>query len=133
MVRGVRGAITALTNTPAGILDATRELLRAMMQANALQPEDVVAAFFTVTPDLDAAFPATAARELGWVHVPLMCAQEPGIKGGLPRCIRVLILFHTNGRQEEVRHVYLREAAGLRPDLVAATADTDWLQGARGK
>ena len=117
-VRGIRGATVAAENTPEAILSATRELLTAIVAANpGLAPEDIASAIFTVTPDLDAAFPAQAARQLGWKHVPLMCAREIPVPGSLPRCIRVLLHWNTDRPQAAIRPVYLRAAASLRPDL----------------
>ncbi len=115
--RGVRGATTVETNTATAILDATRELLARIIAVNDLAAEDVASALFTVTPDLTAAFPAQAARELGWQHVALLDAQEIPVPGSLPRCIRVLIHWNTPKPQSAVRHVYLRGARSLRPDL----------------
>ncbi len=116
-VRGVRGATTAAENTSQTILDATRELLAALVAANGIQPEDLASATFTVTPDLDATFPARAARELGWHHVPLLDAVEIATPGGLPRTIRVLLHWNTERPIYDVRHIYLRDAVVLRPDL----------------
>ena len=117
-VRGIRGATVAAENTPEAILAATRELLAAIVEANpGLAPEDIASAIFTVTADLDAAFPAQAARQLGWQHVPLMCAREIPVPGSLPRCIRVLLHWNTDRPQAAIRPVYLRAAASLRPDL----------------
>lgn len=115
--RGVRGATTVDANTAEAILEATRELLTRIVEANGIAVEDVASAFFTVTGDLTAAFPAQAARQLGWRHVALLDAQEMPVPGSLPRCIRVLIHWNTSVPQAEVRHVYLRGAATLRPDL----------------
>lgn len=117
-VRGIRGAITVNQNTAEAILQATQELLQALLQANpGLQPEDIASVLFTVTEDLDAAYPAQAARALGWRQVPLMCAREIPVPGGLPRCIRILIHWNTDRPAASVRPVYLREAVQLRPDL----------------
>jgi chorismate mutase len=118
--RGIRGAITVESNSPEAILSATRELLQALVSANGLDPADLAGAIFTVTPDLNAAFPAQAARELGWTCVPLLCAQEINVPDALPRCIRVLLWWNTEKLPSEVVHVYLREARNLRPDL------TEW-------
>jgi prephenate dehydratase len=115
--RGIRGATTADENSPVAILAATTELLHALIAANSLLPEEVASATFTVTPDLDAAFPAQAARALGWTTVPLLDAVEIGVPGALPRCIRVLIHWNTDLPSYAVRHVYLRDAVRLRPDL----------------
>ena len=119
--RGLRGATTAERNEPAAILEATRELLEALIQANDVHPEDVASILFTTTPDLDAVHPARAARELGWVHVPLMCASEIAVPNSLPRCIRVLIHWNTTKAQNELQHIYLREARLLRPDLMGGS------------
>lgn len=115
--RGIRGATTVETDTAAAILAATRELLTRIVEANDVAIEDVASAFFTVTPDLTAAFPARAARELGWQHVALLDAQEIPVPGSLPQCVRVLIHWNTEKPQAEIRHVYLRGAVSLRPDL----------------
>jgi chorismate mutase len=115
--RGMRGATTVEANTAEAILAATGELLARLVEANDLAAEDLASALFTVTPDLDAAFPAQAARQLGWQQVPLLDALEIPVPGSLPRCVRVLLHWNTDRRQGEVRHVYLRGAAGLRPDL----------------
>ncbi len=115
--RGIRGATTVESNTVAAILTATRELLVRIVEANDLAVEDIASALFTVTPDLTAAFPAQAARELGWRHVALLDAQEVPVPGSLPRCIRLLIHWNTDKPQAEIRHIYLGGAAMLRPDL----------------
>jgi chorismate mutase len=122
--RGIRGATTVGANTAEAILAATGELLARMVEDNALAAEDLASALFTVTPDLDAAFPAQAARQLGWRHVPLLDALEVPVPGSLPRCVRVLLHWNTDRRQAEVRHVYLRGAAGLRPDLAGRDEST---------
>lgn len=117
-VRGIRGAITASTDSPEAIQEATQKLLRAIMSANVdLKIQDIASAWFTVTDDLCSAYPAAAARALGWHQVPLMCGREIPVPGGLPRCIRVLIHWNTNLPQADIQHVYLGEAASLRPDL----------------
>lgn len=115
--RGVRGAITVEENSKAQILLATRQMLALMMRQNNIQATDLGSAIFTVTKDLDAEFPALAARQLGWIDVPLMCGYEISVHGSLPRCIRVLLHWNTELAQDQIRHVYLREAASLRPDL----------------
>ncbi len=116
-VRGVRGATCIGQNTAEGILDGTRRLLLALQDANGFAVDDIVAAFFTVTPDLNAAFAATAARELGWDRVPLLGAVEADVPGALARCVRILLQVYTVRDALEVHHVYLGEAARLRPDL----------------
>ncbi|HEX9704194.1 MAG TPA: chorismate mutase [Gemmatimonadales bacterium] len=120
ILRGLRGATTASANTSAAILDATAELLRALQEANAFVPDDVESAIFTSSPDLTADYPARAARKLGWADVPLLGAQEVAVPGGLPRCIRVLLHFHTAKQTRELKHMYLRDAAKLRPDRKAS-------------
>ena len=119
--RGIRGATTVPADDPALILQATRELLEAILGENVgMQPEDVGSAIFTVTDDLASTFPAQAAREMGWDMVPMLCAREIPVPGSLPRVIRVLVHWNTEVPQSEIRHVYLRDAVKLRPDLVAA-------------
>lgn len=115
--RGIRGATTVETDSVAAILTATRELLARIVKANDITIENIASAFFTVTPDLTAAFPARAARELGWRHVALLDGQEIPVPDSLPRCVRVLIHYNTDKPQAEMRHVYLRGATSLRPDL----------------
>lgn len=117
MCRGVRGATTLQANTKEAILAETRKLLALMIRLNDLRPEDVAFALFTVTKDLDAEFPALAARQLGWLDVPLMCGYEVSVPGSLPFCIRILVNWNTNKSQKEIRHVYINDAVKLRPDL----------------
>jgi chorismate mutase len=117
-LRGVRGATTVNHDQADEILAGTRELLQAVLKDNPdMQPEDIASVIFTTTADLRAAYPARAARELGWREVPLLDAQEIDVPGGLPLCIRVLIHWNTHLSQAAIRHVYLREAVRLRPDL----------------
>ena len=119
-VRGIRGATTVPENTRDAILDATRELLEHMVQENDIQSEDVASAWFTTTPDLNADFPAIAARQfLGWADVALMDAHHMNVPGSLPMCLRVSLMVNTTRRQDEIVHVYLRGARVLRPDLSA--------------
>jgi chorismate mutase len=119
--RGIRGATTVPADDTVLILQATRELLEAILAENVgMQPEDVGSAVFTVTDDLDATFPAQAAREMGWDMVPMLCAREIPVPGSLPHVIRVLVHWNTHVPQSEIRHVYLHDAVKLRPDLVAA-------------
>ncbi len=118
-VRGIRGAITVESNTEEEILSATQELLAAICAQNpSLQVEDLVSAWFTCTRDLDAVYPARAARELGWQDLPMLCAQEMFVEGSISKCIRVLLHWNTKIPVEEIRHVYLRDAIRLRPDWV---------------
>lgn len=116
-VRAVRGAITVERDEAGLVIAATRELLTALAERNALGPEQVVSAIFTVTPDIVSEFPARAARELGWVDVPLLCAMEIPMPRGLAYCIRVLLHIDTDLPRSGLRHVYLRGARTLRPDL----------------
>lgn len=115
--RGVRGATVASANTAEAIVEATRELLERMVTANGIDPADIASAIFTVTPDLNAAFPAAAARALGWLGVPLMCAQEIDVPGSLAHTIRILIHWNTPTPQQAIQHVYLNGAEALRPDI----------------
>jgi chorismate mutase len=118
-LHALRGAISVESDEAEEILDATTELMREIMDRNALSPEQVVSCIFTVTDDLTAEFPAVAARALGFERVPLLCAREIPVPGSLPRVIRVLIHYYADAHHE-ARHVYLREAATLREDLQAA-------------
>ena len=120
-IRGIRGATTVSTDEPEAILQATRELLEAIIKENqGMAQEDVGSAIFTVTDDLVSTFPAQAARQMGWSMVPMMCAREIPVPGSLPRAIRVLVHWNTETPQNAIKHVYLRDAVKLRPDLVAA-------------
>lgn len=116
-IRGIRGATTVDENSESAILEATRELLEQIAKVNHVEPDEIAAALFTCTPDLTAAFPAEAARQMNWVAVPLMSATEVNVPGALARCIRVLILWNASESQEQITHVYLRRATALRPDL----------------
>jgi len=116
--RGIRGATSADINAAVAIITATRELLERIVAANDLLVEDVISVIFTATPDLDAAYPACAAREMGWMNTPLLCMQEMVVVGSLPRCIRVLVLWNTDLSPDLVQHVYLGRARALRPDLL---------------
>ncbi|TGE37729.1 chorismate mutase [Desulfosporosinus fructosivorans] len=118
MVRGIRGATTVDHNDATEIREATQELLQMILSENALCTEDLVSAIFTVTSDLDADFPASSARQIGWELVPLLCATEIPVPSGLSRCIRVLLHVNTTSCQSEIRHVFLRNAMALRKDLV---------------
>ncbi len=121
-VRGVRGAIAVDADTAEAIAAATQRLLRAMLERNRLDLDDVASALFSLTPDLRAAFPAHAARAIGWSHVPMLHCTEVDVPGALPRCIRVLLHVTTALRPDEIAHVYLDGAAVLRPDLTGAQA-----------
>lgn len=113
----MRGAATAEANTPEAVLAATRHLLLALQTANGFQVDDLVSAIFTATPDITAAFPAAAARALGWDRVPLLDAVEIAVPGALRLCVRVLLHVYTERDMADVHHVYVGAAACLRPDL----------------
>ena len=116
-VRAVRGATTVDADEAPLIHEATRELVTAIVARNGIAPADVVSALFTMTPDLRSDFPARAVRELGWSDVPMLCTIEVDVRGALPRCIRALVHVESTLDRSAVRHVYLRGARVLRPDL----------------
>jgi chorismate mutase len=123
-VRGIRGATTVEVDDPEGIVEATTEMLSALIEANGIDPEQVAGAWFTTSPDLHSEFPAVAARRLGWVDVPLICGQEMDVPyantRSIPRCVRVLILVNTERSQREVHHAYLRGARAIKEELERA-------------
>jgi chorismate mutase len=119
-VRGVRGAITVEENSREGIIARTRELLEAMLEKNGIRVEDIASAVFSVTDDINAEFPAVAARRIGWLYTPLLCTREIPVPGSLQGCIRVLLHINSDRRQDEITHIYLYGARKLRPDLDAA-------------
>ena len=122
--RGIRGATAVAVDEPQAIWLATQELLKEIMSQNGgVRTEDVASALFTVTDDLCSAYPAEAARQLGWEAVPMICSREIPVPGSLPRIIRVLIHWNTDVPQSQIRHVYLHDAAQLRPDLAPAQQD----------
>lgn len=121
--RALRGAITCDANDRHEILDRTERLLHELLQRNGLQHDQITSIFFTATADLDAVAPAVAARGLGLTEVPLLCAQEMSVPGSLPRCIRVMVHFDSDRPRSDFRHVFLREAVTLRPDLAEAGDD----------
>ncbi len=123
--RGVRGATTADGNTPEEILQATRQLLALMVRQNGIRAEDVASAFFTTTPDLDAEFPALAARQLGWFDTALMCHHELDVPGSLRHCIRIMLHWNTDKPAAQIVHIYIKEAANLRPDR-SKLPPVDW-------
>jgi chorismate mutase len=125
LCRGVRGATTVDRNEREEVLSATRQMLALLIRLNHIEKADVASAIFTTTRDLDAEFPALAARQLGWLDVPLLCGHEITVPGSLGRCIRVLIHWNTARPQAEIKHVYLREAVKLRPDL-SSLPPVDW-------
>ncbi len=118
-IRGVRGAITISEDKRENILSATRELLDAILAANnGMKADDIASVLFTATEDIASAYPALAARQMGWNIVPMICAREIPVPESLPMCVRVLIHWNTDRQQNEIQHIYLREAVRLRPDLV---------------
>ncbi len=119
--RGIRGATTANHNDREEILAATTELLQLMVNLNDLIVEDIASIIFTVTDDLDAAFPALAARQLGWNEIALMCMREIPVPNSLAKCIRVLLLVNTTRSASEMQHVYIRGASSLRPEFEPET------------
>lgn len=123
--RGVRGATTVEADTREEILAATRQLLALMIRLNGIEPADIGSAVFSTTVDLNAEFPALAARQLGWLETPMLCTHELSVPGSLPKCIRVLIHWNTDKKQSEIQHVYIRGAVKLRPDL-SRLPPVDW-------
>jgi chorismate mutase len=123
--RGVRGATTVEANTREEILTGARQLLALMIRRNGIEPEDVASAIFSSTFDLNAEFPALAARQLGWLEVPLLCMHEINVPGSLQKCVRILINWNTEKPQDEIVHVYVKDAKRLRPDLCDVPA-VDW-------
>ncbi|EAQ77588.1 chorismate mutase [Blastopirellula marina] len=123
--RGVRGATTVESNNREEILRATRELLALMIRQNGIEGKDVGSAIFTVTSDINAEFPALAARQLGWMDVPLICTHEISVPGSLPLCIRIMLNWNTAKCQKDIQHVYIKQAVRLRPDL-SDLPPVDW-------
>jgi chorismate mutase len=119
--RGIKGAITVTTNTESDILKETKLLLSEMLAKNKTDAEEVFSIVFSVTSDLDKQFPAVAARELGFINTPLLCTTEMPVPGSLKKVIRVIMHVNTRKQQKDIRHVYLKEAAKLRPDLADAS------------
>ncbi|HEY8762456.1 MAG TPA: chorismate mutase [Candidatus Dormibacteraeota bacterium] len=120
-VRGIRGATTAARNSSEAIVEATTELLVELARLNELDRDEVCFAYFTTTLDLDAEFPALAARRMGWTTVPLLCGNDMVVPGPNPRsvpmCIRILLLYNTDKAQSEMKSAYLRRAQAIRADL----------------
>ena len=126
--RGVRGATTVENDDREEILTATRQLLAMMIRLNGIEAKDIGSAIFSSTSDLNAEFPALAARQLGWLEVPLLCTHEMDVPGSLRRCIRILMHWNTAKPQDEITHVYLQDAVKLRPDISSVPkADLDEL------
>jgi chorismate mutase len=116
--RGIRGATTIDKNNKESIITGSKELLEQIIKANAVNVDDIATIWFTTSNDLNAEFPAVAARDLGWTRTAMLCSHEMNVPGSLPRCIRVLMLVNTDKRNDELIHVYLHEAETLRPDLL---------------
>ncbi len=116
-LRGIRGATTVEANTREAVLNAAAALLSALIDANDIRRDDVASVFFSTTPDLNAEFPAVAARQLGWTNVALLCGHEMAVPGSLPMCLRILMHVNTAKAQDEIRFVYLQGARALRQDL----------------
>ncbi len=118
MVRGIRGAITVEENEANQIIASTEQLLREMIDANKVEARDVAQVIISVTEDINDAFPAAALRRLeGWNYVPVMCTKEIPVPNSLSKCIRVMLTVNTNTNQEDINHIYLKNAVQLRPDL----------------
>jgi len=126
--RGVRGATTVVSTDKESVLRATRELLALLIRVNGIQSEDVASALFTTTEDITSVFPAQAARQLGWLDVPLMCGHEMRVEGALTKCVRILLNWNTDTPQKEIQHIYLHEARSLRPDKSHVLSDEDMLE-----
>lgn len=125
--RGVRGATTVPEDSREEILKATRELLALMIRLNGIDAREVASAIFTTTTDVNAEFPALAARQLGWYDVALLCMHELDVPGSLRRCIRILLHWNTEKSAEEMIHVYVRDAVALRPDR-SKYPEVDWVE-----
>lgn len=125
MVRAVRGATTVITNSEQEILDATGELLRAITERNGILKDDIISVIFSVTTDLNAAFPALAARRMGWDRTAMMCTYEIDVPGSLRKCIRVLMHINTDKENDDLKYIYLKDAKALRPDLSEQSIHTE--------
>jgi len=115
-VRGVRGAITVHSNTKKEIVESTKQLLEEIILVNKIKVKDIAAIFFSSTPDLNAEFPAIAARSLGWLYTPLLCTNEIKVPGSLKKCVRVMMIINSARLQAKIKYIYLKGAAQLRPD-----------------
>ena len=115
--RGVRGAVPVMSNTESDILAAAERLLSELIDRNGILSDDIASAFFTTSPDLNAEYPAVAARKLGWTNVALLCGLEMDVPHGMQRCLRILIHWNTDKSPEDIVHVYLDRTRSLRPDL----------------
>jgi chorismate mutase len=133
MARGIRGATTAEENTKESIIRNTRELLEEMMEANDLKKDDLACAFLTTTTDLNAEFPAVAARQMGWTDVALLCGHEMEVPGAMAKVVRVMLVANTEKSQREITHIYLKEAIRLRPEMKRPAAPKSARRAARSK
>ncbi|MGP4041335.1 chorismate mutase [Gracilibacillus sp. D59] len=119
MIRGIRGAATVKNNDADEIIQATKEMIEAMAIENDVEPETIASVMISVTPDLNATFPAKALRLIdGWKYVPVMCMPEINVPDSLPKCIRVMMTVNTSKSQKDIEHIYLNDAIKLRPDLI---------------
>lgn len=123
--RGVRGATTVDSTDRESVLRATRELIALIVRVNGIESEDIASVWFTTTTDITSVFPAMAARQLGWLDVPLMCGHEMTVDGALAKCVRILLHWNTETPQKEIQHVYLRDARALRPDKSIVLSDEE--------
>jgi len=117
--RGIRGATTVDENTKDAIVRGARDLLQRLVDANDIETDNIACTFFTTTSDLDAEFPALAARQMGWSQTALLCGHEMNVPGSLPKCIRILILYNTEKRASEIKHIYTNGAEVLRVDITS--------------
>jgi len=117
-VRAIRGATTIEKNSVEDIMHETKNLLMEIVQANNINKEDIISVIFSTTKDINAAFPAKAAREIGWTDIPLMCTNEMDVPGSLEKCIRILMHINSDKSNSQLKHIYLKEARKLRPDLI---------------
>lgn len=125
MVRAIRGATTVIENREEEILDAAEDLLKKMLENNGIKESDIISIIFSVTPDLNAAFPAAAARRMGLNKIALLCVNEIDVPGSLKKCIRILVHFNSNRDNRELKFVYLKDAQKLRPDIFGKTANVE--------
>lgn len=116
-LRGIRGAITVGKNSKGEIVSQTKALLKKLVSENKISTEDIASAIFSVTKDLNAEFPAVAARSIGWLYTPLLCTSEINVPGSVAKCVRVLLLVNTKKKQKDIKNIYLGGARNLRPDI----------------
>ena len=122
LVRGIRGAITVVSDDKELVIAATARLLKKMQEENQFREGDIISVFLSATPDIKSVFPAEARRLLQWDMVPLMCFQEIDVAGALPLCIRAMVHINSDKEQNEIKHIYLEEARSLRKDLIESPA-----------